>query len=275
MTACPVCGAPARSYVLPGRSACAACGVVFGGGGYAGAPVYAPGLEEGIYGYAKAALFAAALDRLEAGRPGKGRLLDIGCASGELMKAAAARGWRPEGVELDPALAVKASAAGFEVAQRPVEEAGLEEGAYAAVTVFEVFSLMQKPGAAAAEIYRLMAPGGAVYIRELNAAFHLPLARLERRGLFWPLGISPSVLHNVNFSAGSLRFMLRRAGFADIRVRNSPPTSGDPYRPGGRLGGFLTGALKVLYYWLAQAVWLATLGRVFVGSSLIATAVKK
>jgi SAM-dependent methyltransferase len=271
MTPCPVCGGDA-GLLRPGLIKCAGCGLFFKSERSFSAPVYAPGLKNGIYGTAKNKLFASALDYFARELPEKGRLLDVGCAGGEFMKAAAARGWMASGVELDPALAVKAAEAGFEVSSRPVEEAGLDGAAYEAVTALEVFSQMNKPVAAALEIFRLLAPGGAVYIREFNAAFHLPLYLLERKGFFRPLGISPAVLHDFNFTAGSLRMLLERAGFSDIRIRNSPPTSGDPYRTGGRLGGFLTGTLKVLYYWLAQALWCATFGCVHAGSSLIATA---
>lgn len=267
---CPVCGGAARAggELLE----CGGCGLVFEAERRFAAPSYAPGSEEAIYDAAKASLFEDALAYLGAGLPQKGRLLDIGCAGGEFLKAAAARGWQAEGVELNTALAVKALAHGFEVQTRPVEEAGLTGGAYSAVTVFEVFSQMGKPAAAAAELFRLLKPGGVIYIRDFNAGFHLPLYRL--RGLFGLLGARPWVLHNFNFRARTLRLMLEKAGFRDIRVRNSPPTAGDPYRTGGALGGFLTGALKVLYYWLAQALRLSTFGRVYAGSALIVTATK-
>ena len=269
---CPVCGAAvtASGELL----VCGACGLAYKSEKYFGAPVYRPGLEEDIYSGAKAALFREALDLLDSALPSRGRLLDIGCAGGELLRAAAARGWEAEGVEINPALAVKALAHGFEVYPKPVEEAGLGGASYDAVTAFDVFALMGEPAAAAAELVRLLKPGGVIYIRDFNAAFHLPLYRLEKAGFFRPMGVNPSVLHNFNFRAGTLRTMLMRAGFREIKIRNSRPTSGDPYRTGGRLGGFLTGALKVLYYWLAQALWFLTLGRVYAGSTLIVTARK-
>lgn len=274
MSACPVCGG--ESLPAPfGLAACRRCGLASKENKYFGPPAYAAGLAGEIYGSAKARLFSLALDLLDREFPGRGRLLDIGCATGELMKAAAARGWSAEGVELDPALAPKAAALGFKVVARPVEEAGLEKGAYDAVTVLEVFSQMERPAAACAGIFAVLKPGGMVYIREFNAAFHLALARLEAAGVFRPLGSSPSVLHNFNFRARTLRVMLEAAGFADIRIRNSRPTSGDPYRTGGALGGLLTPALKVLYYTLAQALWLVSLGRVYAGSALIVTARKR
>ncbi len=274
MSDCPVCGGKSAPGA-PGLIECGACGLAFRAVKYFGTPAYAEGLEAGIYGSSKTALFFDALDYLETVLPGKGRLLDIGCAGGELLKSAAARGWKPEGIELDARLAALASSNGFTILRRPVEDAGLSAGYYEVVTAFEVFSQMEKPAAAAAEVFRLIKPGGALYMREFNADFHLPLHSLELKGFFAPLGASPSVIHNLNFSARSLGKMLSSAGFREIRIRNSPPTAGDPYRTGGRLGGFLTRGLKVLYYVLAQALWAATLGRFYAGSSLIVTARKK
>ena len=273
MSACPLCAGEARA-AQPGVLACRACGLVYKEEKYFGPPAYAEGLAEDIYGRAKTGLFAAGLDWLGRRLPGKGRLLDVGCATGELLKAAAARGWLAEGLEPDPALARKAEAGGFSVERGKLGGAGLVPGAYSAVTVFEAFCLMEDPAAAAAGLFGLLRPGGALYAREFNASFHLALAGPEAAGLFRPLGARPAVLHNFNFRARTLRVLLERAGFTEVTVRNSRPTSGDPYRTGGRLGGVLTAGLKVLYYWLAQALWLGTLGRVHAGSALIVTARK-
>ncbi len=266
---CPVCrgGVPPNAKI----NSCAACGLAWTEGKSAGEPLYSPGAEEDIYYSSKRRLFSFCLEVLEKLSPGKGKLLDIGAAYGDFMSAAIDGGWQAEGVEISSIPAAAAIKRGLTVYFDPVEELSLSENSYAAVTAFEVFSQMDKPAAAAAEVFRLLKPGGVFYAREFNAGFHLPLHALEARGFFKPLGLSPSIIHNFNFRALTLRVMLERAGFTEIRVRNSPPTSGDPYRTGGRLGGFLTAGLKVLYYWLAQAVWLATFGKVLAGSTLIVT----
>lgn len=270
---CPVCA----SGLAPGPAGllhCAGCGLALNTGAAQGEPVYAPGAAAAIYGSSKSGLFSAALDLLGPPAPGRDRLLDVGCATGVFLDEAAARGWKAEGVEVSAPLAEAAAARGHTVHREPVEAAGLAGGSYDAVTALEVFSQMRDPAAAAAELFRLLKPGGAICIREFNAGFHLPLSALERRGFFRPLGASPSVLHALNFRARTLRIMLERAGFNSVAVFNSPPTSGDPYGTGGRLGGLLTGALKVLYYSLARALGLLTGGRALAGSSLIATARK-
>lgn len=271
-TACPLCGRGTEA--ARGLYACRACGLAFRSEKVSLLHSYEPACAAAIFVTAKAALFAGALDFLDASLPARGRLLDIGCADGELMLAAAARGWKAEGVELHPALAAAARSRGFRVLEKPVEAAGLEAGAYAAVTVFEVFCLMRDPVTAAAELARLLRPGGVVYLRDYNASFQLPLEALQETRLLRALGLRPAVIHNFNFRPGALRLLLARAGFRDITIRNSRPTSGDPYRTGGRLGGFFTGAVKVLYYYLAQALWLLSCGRVYAGSSLIVTARK-
>ncbi|MDD2805447.1 MAG: class I SAM-dependent methyltransferase [Elusimicrobiales bacterium] len=273
LPACQACGGGVCETEA-GLRQCAACGLAYRVQKVFHAPAYAPAREELVYNSSKKKIFKAALDLLgaAAGRPG--RLLDIGCAGGEFLTAAASRGWSAEGVEIEPGLAARAAGAGFKVQTSPVEAAGLPAAAFDAVTAFEVFSQMDAPAAAAAEAARLLKPGGLLYLREFNAAFHVTLYRLELRGFFRFLGARPSVIHNFNFTPGSLRALLGRAGFTDVSVRNSRPTSGDPYGSGGGLGTFFTAALKVLYYLLAQAVWLATLGRVYAGSALIVTARK-
>lgn len=274
MSGCPVCGAKTTGEILPGLLSCGGCGLVYKAQRAFSEPVYAAGLEQGIYGGGKAGLFSEALDFLDKILPARGRLLDVGCAGGGLMKAAAARGWEPEGVELSPVLAARALAAGFKVQVRPLETAELQNGAFSAVTAFEVLSQVEDPQMSLAKIHAPLKPGGAVYIREFNASFHLPLARLEAALLPEFSGLKPSVLHDFNFRAATLRCMLGRAGFTEIKIRNSRPTAGDPYRTGGRLGGFFTAVLKVLYYYLAQGAWMLSFGRLYAGSSLIITARK-
>lgn len=270
---CPVC-AGRLSSLLPGISECAECGVAVCPVRVSTAPAYVPELVREIYVSAKTRLFAGALDLLERELRGPGLLLDIGCAGGEMLRTASARGWKAEGVELDPALAAQACAGGFRVIARPAEDAGLESGRYDAATVFEVFCLMTDPASAAAAVFSALKPGGTIYVREFNAAFHLAAEAPLPRRLFGVFGLRPSVLHNFNFRAASLRALLGRAGFRDIKIINSRPTDGDPYRTGGRLGGALTGWLKFLYYFLSEAVFYASFGGVFTGSSLIVTAKK-
>jgi SAM-dependent methyltransferase len=249
---------------------CRDCRLVWARKQYFGAPVYSEGREEAIYGGGKTALFRGCLKTLAKRFPGRGNLLDVGSAYGVFLGMAKTDGWNAEGIEVDPKTASSASAAGFKVHNRPIDELGLP-AAYNVVTVFEVFCLMSEPLKAAVEMYRVLIPDGRIYIREFNGAFHMAL---EGRRIFKILGIRPSIVHNFNFTAESLRRMLARAGFKNIKIRNSRPTNGDPYGTGGRMGAALTGLAKNLYYYAAQLVYFASLGRLHVGSSFIIEAKK-
>src|SRR4051794_30401484 len=112
LVACPGCGgAEATTIRLGGRHelrSCTTCHLVF-------APEYGDPDEIYVEGYLTGETdfgldlfhplfqeflaFAAAkrLDRIEAVRPGRGRLLDVGCGSGEVLAVARDRGWEVAG----------------------------------------------------------------------------------------------------------------------------------------------------------------------------------
>ncbi|MFA7009120.1 MAG: class I SAM-dependent methyltransferase [Elusimicrobiales bacterium] len=156
---CPVCGKSAARAYRPGISRCGGCGLAWLDEKRFGEPEYAAGALEDIYVSAKRELFARALKTLEKPAPGKGELLDLGSAYGDLLAAAEKEGWQAEGVEISPGPASAALKKGFMVYTRPVEELGLPENFYDVATAFEVFSQMSDPPKAAAELYRILNPG--------------------------------------------------------------------------------------------------------------------
>lgn len=268
---CPACGAREASLFRRDLNRCPACGLVWARKQHFGAPVYEEGMEKDIYGGGKSALFERCLRALARRFPSRGKLLDVGSAYGGFMGMAKAGGWAVEGVEIDPKMVSAASAAGLKIHTRPLVELQLPAASYDAVTVFEVLSQMDDPAAALKEIYRALKPGGLVYIREFNGAFHMAL---EGRRIFEVLGVRPAVTHNFNFTVESLRRTLALAGFKNVRIRNSRPTTGDPYCTGGRLGPAFTGFAKFMYHCLVQIVYYASFGRLLAGSSFIVEAEK-
>jgi len=269
--ACPTCGGTAIPALEPDMARCRVCGLAWREDKHFGEPVYNRGHETVIYAGAKQGLFKRCLGILAARFPGRGRLLDVGAAYGFFMELAKAEGWSAEGVEIDPLMSAAAAAKGLKIYNRPLEELDLPAGNYEVVTVFEVFSQMADPLKVAEEIRRILKPGGLVYIREFNGSFHMAL---NGRRIFNVLGLRPAVIHNFNFTAESMRRMLAAAGFGSVKIKNSPPTAGDPYGTGGRFGAGLTGLAKVLYYCWAQALYYASFGGLFAGSSFIIEARK-
>ncbi|MGO8683387.1 MAG: class I SAM-dependent methyltransferase [Thermoleophilia bacterium] len=101
-------------------------------------------------------------------RPQRGRLLDVGCGSGDLLLALSADGWTVGGVEPDAAGAALARGRGLDVVTGRFED--VELPADFAVIVFSgVLEHVADPVAALRRARALLAPGG------LLAVLHLPL----------------------------------------------------------------------------------------------------
>src|SRR5438552_1701831 len=106
-----------------------------------------------------------------------GRLLDVGCAGGELAALLATRGWRVQGAEAEPALVEAARARGVEARSVDLDRAPLPwpAGAFDAVVAAEVLEHVVDTDHLLAEIARVLRPGGALVVTTPN------LASLENR----------------------------------------------------------------------------------------------
>ncbi|RME34407.1 MAG: class I SAM-dependent methyltransferase [Gammaproteobacteria bacterium] len=175
------------------------------------------------------------LDWLPAGHP---RVLDIGCGTGTLSLAAARRGARVKGIDIDPQMLEiarsKVRAAGLE-GQVELEELGVaeldreRERSYDAVTCGLSLSELgpDELSYALEQIHRLLRPGGLLLvadeIRPRNPALRLlhALIRIPLVGLTWLL--TQQTTHPVT----GLPDRIEAAGFTILSLRES------------RLGSFL------------------------------------
>jgi 2-polyprenyl-3-methyl-5-hydroxy-6-metoxy-1,4-benzoquinol methylase len=138
-----------------------------------------------------------------------GRLLDVGCAGGELGALLAARGWSVHGAEAEPALVQAAQARGVDARAVDLEGAALPwpAAAFDAVVAAEVIEHVVDTDRLLAEMGRVLRPGGALVITTPN------LASLENR-LRLLLGRYPMWMDVGVEGAGHLRYytprMLRR-----------------------------------------------------------------
>ena len=133
------------------------------------------------------------------------RLLDVGCAGGELAALLATRGWRVHGAEAEHALARAARARGVDAREVDLDRAPLpwSDGAFDAVVAAEVIEHVIDTDHLLAEIARVLRPGGALVITTPN------LASLENR-LRLLLGRYPMWMDVGVEGAGHLRYYTPR-----------------------------------------------------------------
>jgi 2-polyprenyl-3-methyl-5-hydroxy-6-metoxy-1,4-benzoquinol methylase len=141
-----------------------------------------------------------------------GRLIDIGCGTGEFMRQAQAAGWQAEGVELAPHLSEVARQRGLKVTTGTLEDANLPDGVFDAATLLDVVEHLEDPLATLAEINRILRPGGALVMETPN--WNSVYRRLLGR---WWAALQPR-LHLLYLDPASAADILSRAGFTPVET---------------------------------------------------------
>jgi 2-polyprenyl-3-methyl-5-hydroxy-6-metoxy-1,4-benzoquinol methylase len=193
----------------------------------------------------------------------KGKILDIGCATGSLLEELKKCGWDCVGAELSEAQAAYAREnRGLEVYSLPLEESEFPKNSFDVILASHLIEHLNDPSSLVKEVWRILAPGGRFFITTPNisgfqarlfggkwrsAIFdHLYLfsdktlgALLEKYGFYvekkktWgglAAGTAPTPVKRL-FDWGAKRF-----GFGDVMIMRavkiplpfSPPKPDDP-----------------------------------------------
>jgi 2-polyprenyl-3-methyl-5-hydroxy-6-metoxy-1,4-benzoquinol methylase len=164
--------------------------------------------------------FRSRLDWIEEHKK-RGRLLDIGCASGGFLLAAKERGWDVYGVEASKTASKMARERHkLNVTTGMIYEAGLKDGFFDVVTASDVMEHVESPRAFLKEINRILRPGGLLYIAvpDFDGLYYsaaLALSRFSHRNYF----VLPH--HVYFFDRRTARRYLREAGFSVLDERSS------------------------------------------------------
>lgn len=160
------------------------------------------------------ALFQRVVAILNRYCPGKGRLVDVGCAAGFLLDSAREEGWAVTGVDLSPTMVHHAvHTLGLDVHLGTLEECQLPEASFDAVTLCDSLEHVVNPLATMREVRRILRPGGIALIVTPN--IESPLARFL--GTRWP-HLTPRE-HIYYFAPHSLRRLLATVGFDRLEER--------------------------------------------------------
>jgi len=163
---------------------------------------------------ATAALYIDALARLV--RPENANLLEIGCGHGEVLLEARNRGFRVSGIEISAhAAAIANRSLGAQaVSVGTIETLPLARDHFGAVLAADVIEHVRNPEGLLLRIHELLIPGGLVLL--ITPSLDSWTRRLLRG--HW---MEYKIEHLYYFSAASIRLLLERCGFDEIRISPS------------------------------------------------------
>ncbi len=97
-----------------------------------------------------------------------GRLLDIGCGSGDWLKRMCELGWRGEGTDFDAAAVDIARTNGLQVHYGALKDLDFPRDTFDAITMNHVIEHVPDPIALIAECWRILKPGGRIVLATPN-----------------------------------------------------------------------------------------------------------
>jgi SAM-dependent methyltransferase len=179
-------------------------------------------------GRALAAATAARLGR-------KGRLLELGCGRGDLLRGALHEGFEVFGVDLTPAYAAASPDLTIEVA--PVATARSLESRYDAIWLTAIIEHVYEPALLLRRVASALVEGGVIFVdvpNECSLWTRVGNAYMRLRGRAWAVNLSPTFppYHVVGFCPRSLRTLLGACGFEGVEIRTLRWTNELPKRPG-------------------------------------------
>jgi SAM-dependent methyltransferase len=146
----------------------------------------------------------------------RGRLLDVGCGNGALLKNFAQLGWDIHGIEADPTAATLArNGLGLDVQTGSIESGCFADEYFDVITMSHVIEHLPAPTATLAECYRTLRPGGHLVVVTPNSECWA--RRLFGRN--WSAWEVPR--HFFLFSLDSLKSCAERAGFRISALRST------------------------------------------------------
>ncbi|MGH7148030.1 MAG: class I SAM-dependent methyltransferase, partial [Nitrospiraceae bacterium] len=129
-------------------------------------------------GAARGNVYKHAWSWLERLMPTTGILVDVGCGGGTLLALCRTRGWKGIGFDPSESAVAHARAMGLEAYPESWPPCPLADETADAVTFVNVLDHLLDPFRALQEAWRILKPGGLLYVRVPNGPIHVGLMRL-------------------------------------------------------------------------------------------------
>ena len=181
--------------------------------------------------------FELYLEYMEDALGRKGKLLDVGCATGYFMDIAKKRGWEVGGVEISEHAAKEGRARGLAIHTGILEDVDLPERSFDAVTFLDVIEHLRNPEQAMLKAKRLLKEGGIIVVSTPDAGS----LWANLLGPRWHLVVPPE--HLILFGRKNFSTLLFRVGFSPVLITNIGKHFTMPY------------IFQTLFHWQGLSFW--------------------
>jgi SAM-dependent methyltransferase len=156
----------------------------------------------------------AFLDLVESHHSTKGRLLDIGCATGLFARAAHESGWTVTGVEASAWAIERARqrCPGATFIRQLLEDVDFPAASFDVVTLWDVLEHVRSPAATLARIRQWLAPGGRLFLNLPDAGSWTA----RSMGRHWVLLLREHLWY---FDRATMSRLLQQCGFELVETR--------------------------------------------------------
>jgi len=208
-------------------------------------------------------VFTHTLDMIES-QTERGKLLDVGCGCGLLLKEALGRGWAVCGVDPSEQSVEYASSLLGDVVYLGTLEKFYPGEQYDVITMVNVLDHMTQPWQELKKIYALLKPGGYIFFRFPNGKLHSLLLKISKKYNIENCVGRFLIFHEHSLTPRFIKRLLSDHNFVDIDVRNAKPTAGN----------WMSSNFKKLIYYGAEMFSLFSDKKILMGTSLSVMAKK-
>lgn len=141
--------------------------------------------------------------------------MDVGCGDGSAIQRLSKIGWEVCGVDFDSGAVAAASSKGLNVKQGSLQDLHLPDESLDVISLSHVIEHLSNPQATMEEIYRILKPGGKMFIATPNEKSLLH--KMFKSNWF---ALDPP-RHLFIFNPKILRELATKAGFKNMQIRTT------------------------------------------------------